>query len=773
MRLFLVLLFSFVGILSGSATVLSDTPDEEFNDSTFREIDIEEVTIVVSPKENVRLRQQPLSVSLLDDSRLRTRQVTSLKGISNLTPNLFIPNYGSSLTSAIYIRGIGSRINTPAVGLYVDNVPFLDKSAFDFRFLDVERIDVLRGPQGTLYGRNAMGGLIRVHTRNPFFHQGTTLSLGMANGDNSARINLVHHQKLNDRIAFSVGGHFNESRGFFRNVTLNKWADARRSGGGNIRAVWLANESLKFDFKVGYSYTDESGYAYRYVGAIEPTAEAYPEWKGTISNNRPNGYWQSLLNGAVLVEWQAKDFILSAVTGYQHLKDDMSIDQDFLPVDIFSLSQRQRQHTLSQEVVLKSKPTSVHQHATGLFAFHQWLHTDAPVMFYADGVQMIQHAMNEGMSQSPVKVTLTDTGIHIPGAFDTPSTGLAFFHQSAFRLSSHLTMTVGLRLDHEQTDIDYETQAKVNATMSGTMGDMVMDNVPFRQTVRFDDEDSKRFFHLLPKLAIDYRIGQGPGRLYASFGKGLRAGGYNIQLFSEVVQAKFRGRLSPEVEANISDVIAYKPEFSYNYEVGTHLTLADKSMQLDAALFYIDTHDQQISRFTTNGLGRVMVNAGRGESYGAEISLRAYPIERLSLHADYGYTCATFREYDSAEQESTSSFTDYSGNYIPFVPRHTLSLGGDLSLPLPKGWKIEALTLRADYLAAGTIYWTESNTVSQPFYAQVNAGASLSFGSIIIDVWGRNLFNRSFDTFCFESLNRRFAQRGNPRQFGLDFRIKF
>lgn len=773
MHLLLLLLFLFVGILSGFASGLSVSPDEEFGDSIFREIDIEEITVVVSPKENVRLRQQPLSVSLLGEARLRTRQVTSLKGINNLTPNLFIPNYGSSLTSAIYIRGIGSRINTPAVGLYVDNVPFLDKSAFDFRFVDVERVDVLRGPQGTLYGRNAMGGLIHVHTRNPLFHQGTTLSLGFANGDNSARINLVHHQKLNDCLAFSVGGHFDESRGFFRNVTLNKWADARRSGGGNIRTVWLANESLKFDFKVGYNYTDESGYAYRYVGAVEPAAEGYPEWKGFISNNRPNGYWRSLLNGAVAVEWQAKNIVLSAVTGYQHLKDDMGIDQDFLSADIFSLSQRQRQHTLSQEVVLKSKPSSVHQHTTGLFAFHQWLHTDAPVMFYADGVQMIQQAMNEGMSQSPVKVTLTDSNIHIPGLFDTPSTGVALFHQSAFRLSSRLTLTIGLRLDHEWTRIDYDTQAKVNATMSGTIGDMVMEDVPFRQTVRFDDEDSQRFFHFLPKFAIDYRIGQGTSSLFASFGKGLRAGGYNIQLFSEVVQAKFRGRLSPEMEENISDGIAYKPEFSYNYEIGTHLTLADKSLQLDAALFYIDTHDQQISRFTTNGLGRVMVNAGRGESYGAEISLRAYPIERLSLHADYGYTCATFRKYDGESQESTSSSTDYSGNYIPYVPRHTLSLGGDVSLPVPQGWKVEDLTLRADYVAAGTIYWTESNSVSQPSYGQVNAGASVTLGSITVDVWGRNLFNRSFDTFLFESMNRRFAQRGNPRQFGLDIRIKF
>ena len=83
--------------------------------------------------------------------------MTSIKHLTGLVPNFYMPDYGPRLTSAIYIRGIGSRINTPAVGLYVDNVPYLDKSAFDFNTYDIERIDVLRGPQSTLYGRNAMG----------------------------------------------------------------------------------------------------------------------------------------------------------------------------------------------------------------------------------------------------------------------------------------------------------------------------------------------------------------------------------------------------------------------------------------------------------------------------------------------------------------------------------------------------------------------------------------------------------------------------------------
>ena len=98
---------------------------------------------------------------------MQANQVNSVKRLSGLIPNIFIPEYGSKLTTSIYIRGIGSRINTPAIGLYVDNIPYIDKSAFDFNYSDIERIDVLRGPQGTLYGRNTMGGLIKDSTNIP------------------------------------------------------------------------------------------------------------------------------------------------------------------------------------------------------------------------------------------------------------------------------------------------------------------------------------------------------------------------------------------------------------------------------------------------------------------------------------------------------------------------------------------------------------------------------------------------------------------------------
>ena len=145
---------------------------------TAKVVDVEEVVVVASPKENIKLRKQPVSVTLFSGEGLDNLGVTSVKDLTGFVHNLYIPDYGSRLTSSVYIRGIGSRMNTPAVGMYVDNMPYIDKSAYDFTFLDIDRIDVLNGPQGTLYGRNSMGGLFRVFTSDPLRKQGTVAVVG-------------------------------------------------------------------------------------------------------------------------------------------------------------------------------------------------------------------------------------------------------------------------------------------------------------------------------------------------------------------------------------------------------------------------------------------------------------------------------------------------------------------------------------------------------------------------------------------------------------------
>lgn len=329
-------------------------------EDTTKVLDIEEVVIIATPKETGKLRELPTAVSLLSQKDMQAHQITSLKNASALVPNFFIPDYGSRITSAIYIRGIGSRINTPAVGMYVDNIPYIDKSAFDFNFYDIERLDILRGPQGTLYGRNTMGGLIRVYTRSPFSYQGTDVKLSYASKNNLRSASLTHYHRWSDRFAFSAGGYYEAADGFFRNSYNGQKIDEREAGGGRIRAIWLPSENWKLDLTVGYDYTDEGGYPYVYQGQVEAATDPQADLIGRIAYNRACTYRRGLFNTGLNLTYQGEHFTLSAVTGFQHLNDRMFLDQDFSPADIYTLEQKQKLSTLSQEITLKSQIGRAH-----------------------------------------------------------------------------------------------------------------------------------------------------------------------------------------------------------------------------------------------------------------------------------------------------------------------------------------------------------------------------------------------------------------------------
>ena len=773
-------------------------------EDTTKVIDIEEVVVIASPKETSKLRQLPSSVSLISQKDMQANHITSLKSASSIVPNFFMPDYGSRLTSAMYIRGIGSRINTPAVGMYVDNIPYLDKSAFDFNFYDIERIDILRGPQGTLYGRNTMGGLVKVHTRSPFSYQGTDLKLSYGSGNNHRSASLTHYHRISERFAFSAGGYYEGADGFFTNSFLNKKVDDMQAGGGRIRAIWFASDDWKFDFNVNYDYTDEGGYPY------------YNK-ENQIAYNRESTYRRSLLNTGLNIEHQAENFIFNAVTGFQHLNDRMHMDQDFSPSDTYTLEQKQRINSISEEITFKSKPGKAWQWTTGLFGFYQNMDVTSPVTFRKDGIGMlngmlgsvipnkIEVSMGGPMMMNILpSLSITDGEMPIDGKFTTPQYNVALFHQSQFKDlfgKEGLSFTVGLRMEYEHMKMDYNSGTSLGYTV-GIKGEMtqmgqvireieMMPATPLTVESRYQGEISKDYVQLLPKFALQYDFNNNKSNVYASISKGYRSGGYNYQMFSELLQSSLRNDMmrqskdaimakvpqqfvgmvadkfpTPGDNPEVKSAVEYKPEYTWNYEIGTHLSLFDGKLQADLAAFYMQTYDQQLSQMAESGLGRITVNAGESESYGVEANLVASLNKNLQLNASYGYTEATFVKYNAGKDE------DYSGNYVPFVPRHTMNIGGSYSFYFNNSWA-KSLTLGANATGAGKIYWTEANNASQDFYTSLNGYISLKTQSVQIDLWGRNLTDNEYTTFYFETMGRGYEQRCKPLQVGVDVRLHF
>ena len=313
-------------------------------------------------------------------------------------------------------------------------------------------------------------------------------------------------------------------------------------------------------------------------------------------------------------------------------------------------------------------------------------------------------------------------------------------------------------------------------------------------------------WQVLPKAALNYDLGRGLGNVYFSVAKGYRSGGYNIQAYSDLSQSLLQREMMLGVKdysiATINrlplpdamkenaikgmtgildkytpaqpdaETLYYKPEYTWSYEVGTHLNLWDKALQLDLSAFYMKTRDQQLARFAESGMGRVMVNAGRSRSCGFEASVRTSLLaERLLLSAAYGYTNAVFTNYNLGSQHGET--VDYTDNRVPFVPEHTFSVTADFRQPLQHA-VFKAVSVGADVRGAGNVMWNEANTFSQHAYANLAARVGLELaGNLSIEAWGRNLTASRYATFSFDSMHNRFAQYNQPRHFGVDLRWKF
>ena len=835
-RYFCVLIASACQFLAVGAPLVN--PIDEALTDTSKVIDLDEVTIVAQPKEQVRLRLQPVSSNVFGSAQLQQLNVHDLSQLSQYVPSFVMPAYGSRLTSSMYVRGIGSRINNPAVGVYYDNIPLMSKSAFNNHFYMLDRVDILRGPQGTLYGQNTEGGLVRIYSKNPMNYQGTDIRLGIGNGL-YRNIEVAHHHRPSDKLAFTVSGFYSGLKGFIDNQNFDDKNDKSLEAGGKVRLIFAPSQKLKFDWTADYQHVNQNGFGYGEFGqsyydsgfpGSAPLATVVTDVQDPATTVM-NGYKRNMLNTGLSISYDMANLLFTSTTSYQFLQDRMLMDQDYMTPDYLQLEQRQKMNALTQEFVLRSHDKSIWQHASGLFGSYQWLHTDAPVNFgdaitgpIGDAItnamqgamrqsmyprmyqqmyeQMLQQMLAKGMPEAAAAAAAAKSAeaaanqavetaiggvtmsaeMAVPESFKTPSMTFAAFHESNILLGDHLKLTLGLRFNVDKVKIEYDALAYMNMT-----GGTAERQATYHLTSHVIDSRQKTYTQLLPKLGLTYSFDENLGNIYALVSKGYRAGGYNIQMFSDVLQTELnahqqdamRGDYDVEHTAqdyeNINHTIAYKPEESWNYEVGTHLNLFGGKAHFDLALYYMQIRNQQLSIMEPNSnYGRIMVNAGKSHSCGLEATLRGKAIDNaLDWGITYAFTNAKFDEYSFSTEPKihdmmhSYSPVTYDGNFVPFVPQHTFSAMAD--------YHIGKFTFGANVAGQGKTWWDEANTYSQKLYATLGAHADYDFGPVIVTLWGRNLTDTKYNTFAVQSSaaggTRYFAQRANPLQFGLDVNI--
>ena len=248
--------------------------------------------------------------------------------------------------------------------------------------------------------------------------------------------------------------------------------------------------------------------------------------------------------------------------------------------------------------------------------------------------------------------------------------------------------------------------------------------------------------------------------------KGYKAGGFNTQMFSDVLQQKLMRFMGIGSSYDVDKIVGYKPEKAWNYELGGHFECWEHRVKSDIDVFYLDCRDRQLTVFpdgTTTG--RVMTNAGKTRSWGAEVTMTVTPWANTGLTVNYGYCNAKFRNYNDGK-------ADYKGNYVPYSPSNTLYVDAYHTIDLDRGSKVfNTLTLDANMSAAGPIYWNEANSLKQPFYALLGASATLAGQHYSLEVWGRNLTDTKYSTFYFVSIKHEFLQRGRGFALGATLRV--
>jgi outer membrane receptor protein involved in Fe transport len=692
---------------------------------------------VTALKESVSLEKIPSPVSVIRKDRLQRSGTYRPNSLSSLVPGLHIPDYGASLTSTIYLRGLGSRMENPVMGLYLDGIPVLDKNAYDFDWEGLRSATMLRGPQGTLYGRNAMGGVLSLQSLS--LHDKPAPVLHLEYGS-AATLRTGAVAAWGNHVFSATYRHTN---GYFPNEYQEQNCDPY----DGLSAHWKWERPLNDRLWMGHS---------AWVSLSREGGFAYGPWKdgqlGPVSYNDEGSYRRLSVIEGLQARWQGQEFTADATTSIQLLADDMRMDQDYTPASVFTLQQRQRSGAGTLEVRFRRRDvTASWQPQTGIFALYKRNHLTAPVTFKQDGIQRL--ILDNANSHIPADIgylAISDQTIPVDSDFHIGSWNAALFHESVFT-TGRWQFTAGLRLDYEGGRMDYDCLASLHYRFVPTMSADKTFSAPYRGSRHH------AVFEVLPKLSVLFEA-SAPLSLYATLSKGYRAGGFNTQIFSDILQNETMNGLMQDLGVYLerplvsvsADHTEYDPETAWNGELGARLRKG--ALRAEASAYYIAVRNQQLTVFPPGmSTGRMMTNAGRSRSLGTEAELSWTPGD-FRAQACWGWCDARFVRYHDGNQ-------DYAGKHIPYVPQHTLYLG------LGYRFRFDGcrLDLDLDSKGEGPFWWNEDNTLREPFRIRLGGRLALVFPRWEIYLRGENLSNTQGRSFYFKSIGNEFFASIKPR----------
>lgn len=445
-----------------------------------KDYELETMTVTAEKREE-NIQEVPASISAISEIQIEDSGIVSIDDLAFQIPNLHISETGDRYMSFFYIRGIGSIMNEPTVGFYVDDVNYLNSGNFDTELFDIERIEVLRGPQGTLYGKNTLGGVINIITKKPGTQLESKASVGYGNYDSQNYRAAIRGPVVKDRLFFGLSGVKSKRDGFVDNTYLGTESDDRDGTSGRAHLRWIPTAAWDIMLSANAERLRDGSQA------MAPLEEARQNLDKVSYNY--DGYMDNDTNGQSLrVVYKSPWFDVTSITALRDWEFDSWVDYDYTAYDAMRGGAKYDQDQFTQEIRLKSpKDSGPLKWLVGAYYFNEDLDNDFILDILMPMVMKIkQHSKFYNK-------------------------GHAFFGQATYTLFDKLGLTMGLRYDHENREIYWKGCTEMMG-ITMPMGELDAD----------DDWEE-----WLPKFVIDYRFT--PELMtYASVAKGFRSGGFNF-----------------------------------------------------------------------------------------------------------------------------------------------------------------------------------------------------------------------------------------------------
>ncbi|SFR73145.1 TonB-dependent receptor [Maribacter stanieri] len=659
------------------------------------------------------------SVTALNAEGIENAGITDISSFSTLVPNLKFNSSQSIGLNFITVRGIPQvRGGDAPLAFVIDGVTIPDPSLLSQDLYDLALVEVVKGPQGALYGKNAIGGAVNIYTKDPTNKMSNQIKLGVGNGGFKQAQFISSGAIAKDKLFYRFSTQYKDFDGLLTNEFLDEKVDFREDI--NVRGQLKAKLSSNFSITGSYQYFNIDGGATYY--SVNPTGTD-GEFTGGILDPNPadgnNVIFSDVLGtskmtnnyGTLKMDYNLTGVKLQSITSINKVDRSTNGDLDFLELDGLTQGEEITTKTFNQEIRINNAKTDT-KFDWSLGGFYQRIEKD----FYQNGT----------------------TGVDFggPDAYDTAdyineTQTIALFGFGDYKLTDKLTLSAGFRLD---------------------MDKFTQDDVLFVTNSERDNSE------IQPKVSLSYQANKNV-LVYTNYGRGYRNGGFNAQptdLFNR----------------------DFEDETSDNYELGFKTTSWNDRFILNGSVFYSKLNNQQqyILDLTTFIAG--VYNYDKSEVFGFELESRARLSNFLDVFANVGITDAKIIEGGSTGGDD-GTFTNnsaYDGQKTPFVPVSTFAVGLESSVNITDDLKFNGF-LNLD--TTGKTYWHESNrdAFTTDAYSLLDARLGLSYKNWKLELWGKNLTDKAyyqeFSPGEFVGSPDDVAWRGQPLTVGTAISVKF